>query len=198
MSSASSGRPPVNMAPPRRDNNAVWWILGIVVGGILLLVVFGLALAGMFLHHVRLRSNDKNVDLQTPVGEFKVNTDGSHHTGLPLYPGATLVEKDKSNGNANIELSFNDKGVGLAVETYHTDDDLDEVAAWYQKQLGANFRKESPRDLKHSDDDNVSFDSKADVAFVDDKGNHARVVALTKEDDGVKINLVHVGKRETQ
>jgi hypothetical protein len=132
------------------------------------------------------------------VGEFKVNTDGSHHTGLPVYPGAARLEKEKSDGNANIELSYNDKGVGLAVETYHTDDDLDEVADWYQKQLGANFRKETPRTSKHADDDNVSFDSKADIAFVDDKGNHARVVALTKDDDGVKINLVHVGKRETQ
>jgi hypothetical protein len=185
------------MAPPRRDNNAVWWILGIVVGGILLLVVFGLALAGMFLHHVRVQSNDKNVDVQTPMGEFKVNTDGSHHTGLPIYPGASRVEKEKSDGNANIELSFNDKGVGLAVETYHTDDDLDEVADWYKTQLGPGFRKETPRDSKNSND-NVSFDSKADIAFVDDKGNHARVVALTKEDGGVKINLVHVGKRETQ
>jgi hypothetical protein len=84
------------------------------------------------------------------------------------------------------------------VEMYHTDDDLDEVADWYQKQLGTNFRKETPRDSKeHSDDDNLY--SKADIAFVDDKGgNHARVVALTKDDDGVKINLVHVGKRETQ
>ncbi len=194
MSSGSSGRPPMNMAPPRRDNNAVWWILGIVAGGIMLMVVFGLALAGMFLHRVHLHSSEKNVDVQTPVGEFKVDTDSSHHTGLPLYPGATL--SDNNNGNAHVELSFDDNGVGLAVETYKTDDSLDDVSAWYQKQLGPSFRRETPKanGMPH----HTNVDSNADIAYVDDKGNGARVVALTQEDHGVKINLVRVGKRETQ
>jgi hypothetical protein len=194
MSSGSSGRPPMNMAPPRRDNNAVWWILGIVVGGILLMIVFGLALAGMFLHRVHLHSNDKNVDIQTPVGEFKVDTDGGRHTGLPVYPGATLMEG--KDGNAHVELSLDEAGVGLAVETYTVDAELDDVSDWYQKQLGPAFRRETPKTSGKPPDPHVVSD--ADVAFVDDKGNGARVVALTKTDDGVKINLVRVGKRETQ
>jgi hypothetical protein len=184
----------MNMAPPRRDNNAVWWILGIVVSGILLMIVFGLALAGMFLHRVHLHSSDKNVDIQTPVGELKVDTAGNGHSGLPIYPGATATEG--KDGNAHVELSLDDAGVGLAVETYMTDDDLDEVSAWYQKTLGPSFRRENPKaDRSHHE---AHVDSDADVAFVDDKGNGARVVALTKKDDGVRINLVRVGKRETQ
>jgi hypothetical protein len=182
------------MAPPRRDNSAVWWILGIVGGGVLLMIVFGLALAGMFLHRVHFQSSEKNVDVQTPVGDLKVNTDGNRHTGLPLYPGATL--SDGNNGNAHVELSFDDNGVGLAVETYKTDDSLADVSAWYQKQLGPSFRRETPKanGMPH----HANVDSNADVAYVDDRGNGARVVALTKEDDGVKISLVRVGKRETQ
>jgi hypothetical protein len=184
----------MNMAPPRRDNNAVWWILGIVAGGIVLMIIFGLALAGMFLHRVHLQSSSKNVDLQTPVGEFKLNTDGSRHTGLPVYPGAEL--SDKKDGNANVELSLDDAGVGLAVETYTTDASLDDVSAWYQKQLGPSFKRETPKESGAPHHANV--DSKADLAYVDDKGNGARVVALTRQDDGVKINLVRVGKREAQ
>lgn len=184
----------MNMAPPRRDNNAVWWILGIVAGGIVLLVIFGLAIAGMFLHRVHVRSDSKNVDLQTPVGEFKLNTDGSRHTGLPVYPGAEL--SDKKDGNANVELSLNENAVGLAVETYTTDASLEDVAAWYQKALGPLFKREKPKEDNAHVEANV--DSKADLAFVDHKGNGARVVALTRQDDGVKINLVRVGKRETQ
>ncbi len=198
MSSASSGRPPVNMAPPRRDNNAVWWILGIVVGGILLMVIFGLALAGMFLHRVHVQNSEKKVDIQTPVGEFKVDTDGSRHTGLPVYPGASLLS-DK-DGNAHVELSLDGAGVGLAVETYQTDDDLDEVDAWYQKQLGPGFKRETPKSsgTKHHGQDSKVFDDDADIAFTDDRGEGAKVVALTKNDDGVRINLVRVGKREAQ
>jgi hypothetical protein len=44
----------------------------------------------------------------------------------------------------------------------------------------------------------ANVDSNADVAYVDDRGNGARVVALTQEDVAVKISLVRVGKRETQ
>lgn len=194
MSSGSSGRPPMNMAPPRRDNNAVWWILGIVVGGIVIMIVFGVALAGMFLHRVHVIGTDKNVDIQTPVGELKVNTDSVHSTGLPVYPGA--VHSDEKNKNAQIELNAGDSGVGIAVENYTTGDSLDQVTAWYQRHLSASFKRENPQAVKFHDDDSV--DHHADVAFVDDRGDGARVVALTKKDEGVGISLVRVGKRETQ
>jgi len=194
MSSGSSGRPPMNMAPPRRDNNAVWWILGIVVGGIVIMIVFGLALAGMFLHHVHVNGSDNKVDIQTPVGELKVNTDSTHSTGLPVYPGA--AHSDEKNKNAQIELNAGDSGVGLAVENYRTGDSLEQVTTWYQKHLNASFERENPQARKFQGDDKV--DHKADVAFVDDRGDGARVVALTKKDSGVSIALVRVGKRETQ
>jgi hypothetical protein len=186
------------MAPPRRDNNAVWWILGIVIGGILLMVVFGLAIAGMFIHHIHVDNSAKKVDIETPVGDFKVDTDGSRHTGLPVYPGAEIMS-DK-DGNAHVELSLDDAGVGLAIETYQTDNDLDEVDAWYRKHLGPAFKRETPKSsaTKHHDHNEEGVVEDADIAFTDDHGNGARVVALTKKDDGVKINLVNVGKRETQ
>ncbi len=194
MSSGSSGRPPMNMAPPRRDNNAVWWILGIVAGGIVIMIIFGLALAGMFLHHVHVNGSDNKVDIQTPVGELKVNTDSARSTGLPVYPGAVLNE-DK-NKNAQIELNAGDSGVGIAVENYATGDSLEEVASWYQKHLSPSFRREDPREMKNDQDKEV--DRKANLAFVDDRGDGARVVALTKKDSGVGIALVRLGKRETQ
>ncbi len=194
MSSGSSGRPPMNMAPPRRDNNAVWWILGIVAGGIVIMIIFGLALAGMFLHRVHVNGSENKVDIQTPVGELKVDTDSAHSTGLPVYPGAD--RSDEKNKNAHIELNAGDTGVGLAVENYTTDDSLDDVTAWYQKHLSPSFRRENPQRVKFERDDEM--DHHADVAFVDDRGNGARVVALTKKGDGVAISLVRAGKRETQ
>jgi hypothetical protein len=184
----------MNMAPPRRDNKAVWWILGIVVGGIVIMIVFGLALAGMFLRRVHVNGSDKNVDIQTPVGELKVNTDSAHSTGLPVYPGA--VHSDDQDKSAQIELNSGDSGVGLAVENYTTRDSLGQVLAWYQTHLSASFKRENPQELKNDHEGNV--DHKADVAFVDDRGDGARVVALTKRGDGVSISLVRVGKRETQ
>lgn len=184
----------MNMAPPRRDNSAVWWILGIVVGGIVIMMVFGLALAAMFVHRIHVKESAKNVEIQTPVGELKVNSDSAHATGLPIYPGAT---PSSDNGkSARIELNATGgSGVGLAVETYRSDDSLEEVAEWYQKQLGPNFRRENGDQISDMPSMN---EHKADLAFVDDHGNGARVIALTKEEDDVKIALIRVGKRETQ
>lgn len=198
MSSGSSGRPPMNMAPPRRDNTAVWWILGIVIGGIVLMVVFGLAIAGMFIHRIHVDNSAKKVELDTPVGNFKVDTDSSRRTGLPVYPGAELM--GNKDGNAHVELSLDDAGVGLSIETYQTDDDLETVDDWYRKHLAPAFRRETPKTsgTKHHGHNDEGVVDEADIAFTDDHGNGARVVALTKTDDGVKINLVNVGKRETQ
>ena len=125
--SSASGRPPAAIPPQRRGNNAVWWILGIVAGGIVVMVLFGLALAGIFIRNLRVHNQGNNVEIQTPVGAIKVNKDVPRATGLPVYPGATSGGKDN---NAKVEVSAGDGGVGIAVEHFSTSDNLDEVDKW--------------------------------------------------------------------
>ena len=86
--SSASGRPPAAIPPQRRSNNAVWWILGIVAGGIVVMVLFGLALAGLFIRNLHVHNQGNNVEIQTPVGAIKVNKDVPRASGLPVYPGA--------------------------------------------------------------------------------------------------------------
>jgi hypothetical protein len=191
--SSASGRPPASIPPQRRSNNAVWWILGIVAGGIVVMVLFGLALAGLFIRNLRVHNQGNNVEIQTPVGAIKVNKDVPRATGLPVYPGATSAEKDK---NAKVELSAGDGGVGIAVEHFTTSDNLDQVDAWYGHRLGPSFRREQK--LAEHPIHGVTVDSDTDIAFVDDHGDGARVVALTKKDDGVDIVLFRASKKEAQ
>src|ERR1700688_4808333 len=96
--SSASGRPPAAIPPQlqRRSNNAVWWILGIVDGGIVVMVLFGLALAGLFIRNLRFHNQGNNVEIQTPVGAIKVNKDVPRATGLPVYPGATSGAQDNN------------------------------------------------------------------------------------------------------
>jgi hypothetical protein len=192
MSSASA-RPPAALPPQRRSNNAVWWILGIVAGGIVMMVLFGLALAGLFIRNLRVHNQGNNVEIQTPVGAIKVNKDMPRATGLPVYPGATSSGNDK---NAKVELSAGDGGVGIAVEHFTTADNLNQVDVWYAHRLGPSFRRE--QDLSHHPIHGVTVDSDTDIAFVDDHGDGARVVALTKKGDGVDIVLFRAGKKEAQ
>jgi len=191
--SSASGRPPAAIPPQRHTNNAVWWILGIVAGGIVVMVLFGLALAGLFIRNLRVHSQGNNVEIRTPVGAIKVNKDASRPTGLPVYPGATSGETDK---NAKVELSNDDGAVGIAVEHFTTTDKLDRVDTWYAHRLGSSFRREENHD--HHPIHGVTVDSDTDIAFVDDHGDGVRLVALTKKDEGVEIVLMRAGKKEAQ
>jgi len=193
--SSASGRPPATIPPQRqpRSNNAVWWILGIVAGGIVVMVLFGLALAGLFIRNLRVHNQGNNVEIQTPVGAIKVNKDAPRASGLPVYPSAKPGENDN---NAKVDLSNDEGGVGIAVEHFVTSDSLDQVDKWYAHRLGSSFRREENHD--HKPIHGVTVDSDTDLAFVDDHGDGVRVVALTKKDDGVDIVLFRAGKKEAQ
>ena len=183
--------------PPRRPpNNAVWWILGIVGSCIVIMILLGLTFAGLFLRRVNIRNDGKSVEIQTPVGQIAVNK-GEHATGLPLYPGATKYTGDDPQGGS-ADISFGDQGVGIATEAYVSADSLDKVKDWYRDQLGSNFRLESGKD-QHAQLGHAKISvSDEDLAFVDDRGDSVRLVALKRTNDGVKITLLRLGKREAQ
>ena len=193
--SSASGRPPVVPPPARRDSTtAVWWILGIVGGGIVVMVFLALIVAGYVASHSHIDSEGKNVDIQTPVGELKVNQNPNRDSGLPVYPGATASDKDS---HANVELSSGDAGLGVVVENYATNDPLDKVAAWYSQHLGSTFTREKKGGEVKVQGMVITTDS--DVTFNDNHGESTRTVSLTqKKDDGVEITLVRTGKRQAQ
>jgi hypothetical protein len=157
------------------------------------MVFLGLMFAGVVLRNSHIDGQGKNVDIRTPVGEFKVNQDPSHSSGLPLYPGATVSDK---SDHANIQMMAGEAGIGIAVEQYVTPDSLEKVAAWYAQRLGPSFRREKPSGQANVHGVNVGTD--VDVTFTDDHGDGARVVGLKQKDDEVEISLVRVGKREAQ
>jgi hypothetical protein len=102
-----------------------------------------------------------------------------------------------NNKNASIDLSANDSSVGIATEEYQTKDPIDFVQAWYKKHLGPDFHLETGEEKVGYVKGSVSLHD-SDVAFVDDRHNGARVVALKKIPAGTQISLVRVGKKETQ
>src|ERR1700685_3420904 len=94
--STSPVQPPMyRPAQPPRRNNAVWWILGIVAAGIIVMFLFGVTLAGLFIHHLKVRNSGDKVDIQTALGSLSVNKGGPHATGLEIYSGASPLFDDK-------------------------------------------------------------------------------------------------------
>lgn len=130
---------PVAPQPPRKSNNTVWWILGILGGGFAILILLGLIVAAIFIRNVRVNEASKKMEIETPVGSLKVKSGDERTTGLPIYPGSTPEKSD----NANIQVSLpQGQSVGVAAEKYLTQDDLEKVTTWYAKRLGSGFRRE--------------------------------------------------------
>lgn len=184
--------------PPRKSSNAIWWVLGIIGACIVLVIIGGLLVVSALVHRVKVNARDNKVEIQTPMGSLKVNQDSAHASGLPVYPGAT---PEKTEG-ANLEISgMNGKSAGFAIEKYTTDDSRDTVQTWYASKLGAEFKLKVASEGDHNNDNIPGVPvhvSTTDVAFVDDRGDGARVVALAHHGEGTEITLIRVGKKEAQ
>jgi hypothetical protein len=195
MSTAPTGPPIGAPVPPQpsspKRNDAVLWILAIVGGGFVVLVLGGLLLASLFIRRVHVSDSGKQVEIETPAGALRVNNDRLHSTGLPVYPDAKRIESEGSG----VELSApGGAGLAIATEKYTVSDDLAQVSQWYQQHLGPGYEREEHGSGAHR----KHVNSSADVAYVYEKGDNVRVVALTKKSDGVEIELVRIGKREVQ
>lgn len=80
-----------------------------------------------------------NVKIATPFGGLQVKTNDSvvlEGIGLPAYPGAEVVKKDKDHGAADVNLSFGNFQLRVKAVSYHSTDSPDKVSAFYRKSLG--------------------------------------------------------------
>jgi hypothetical protein len=85
------------------------------------------------------RNGNDNVKIATPFGGMTVKTNDAavvDGLGLPLYPGAELVKKDKNNGAADVNMSFGSFQLRVKAASYRTTDSPDQVTAFYRKALG--------------------------------------------------------------
>jgi hypothetical protein len=86
---------------------------------------------------------NKNVDIGTPFGSMKVNTNDKGDLsaiGLSAYPGAVPEKKEKDKGNsADVNLSFGDFHLGVKAASYQTPDSPDKVLDFYRKDLHARY-----------------------------------------------------------
>jgi hypothetical protein len=80
---------------------------------------------------------DKNVDINTPIGGLHVSKDvDPRDTGISVYPGAHMKEKNaKGDDNANLGISTGLFGFKVVVVHYETDDTPDKVMSFYKNDL---------------------------------------------------------------
>ena len=136
-------------------------------------------------------------------------------TGLPIYPGATLVPKgngkDDNNESADINLSFGSMRLRVEVLSYQTGDSTDKVRGFYQKELGrfgaviacvdehaVGVPTRTPEGLTCDKDSNDKIKVSAsgtDASSVELKAGspqHQHAVSIEKDGNGTKFALIRI------
>ncbi|MGH9430558.1 MAG: hypothetical protein ACRD3T_03355 [Terriglobia bacterium] len=180
--------PPMPPVPPRSGTNIVLivvLILGIIVAGAIFAVWMGLRVIS---HNVHVSVSDglngkKEVSIQTPAGNVEVRKDvgiTEARLGLPIYPGATPVDKDDS---AAVSIGVpGHEHVGVVAGKFETSDPLEKVRDFYNHRLSGEVTKFTERN------------SEGKMVFEIKHGNLERIVALHEEDGKTRIELVRVGE----
>jgi hypothetical protein len=182
------------------------------------LAVSGLALSiaacGINVKEKDNGKGDKDVTIQSPVANLHVGKDvQGADTGIAVYPGAKLVEKDDDGGSdrANVNISTPFFGLKLVVVKYSSDDTPQKLVDFYAndlKRYGKILQCNKSgsdadwhvgvdsHDKSNSDQLTCSGDGKGDtVELKVGSNNNAHIVAITPKGNGVEFALVYVHAR---
>jgi hypothetical protein len=176
----------------------------------------GLAACGVNVKEKDNGNGDKEVTIKSPVGNMHVGEDvKGEDTGLAVYPGAKLAEKDNGNSDrANVNISTSLFGLKLVVVKYVSDDAPDKLVAFYTNDLKRYGKVLQCRksgmgpDVKmsiHADDEDSKSSGKL-VCTGDDKGDtieikvgtnsNEHIVAVSPKGKGSEFALVYVHTRD--
>ncbi len=81
---------------------------------------------------------NKDVKIATPFGGMSVQTNGAavqEGVGLAIYPGATLVKKEKDSGAADVNIGFGNFRLSIKALSYRTPDAPEKVLAFYRNDM---------------------------------------------------------------
>jgi hypothetical protein len=155
---------------------------------------------------------DKKVDIDTPVGGIHVSNDADvRDTGLAVYPGARVKEKEEEGNekSANVNISTGFFGLKVVAVQYESDDPPEKVIAFYKAQLKKYGKVLECHTHKRGNDVQVNHaghdsDSRL-LSCEDDDGptvelkvgtqDNQRIVAVDTQDKGSSFALVRVQTR---
>jgi hypothetical protein len=135
------------------------------------------------------------VDISTPAGSVSVRTDEPVETGLPVYPGATIVRERGEAESANVDVSAFGVGVKVAAGKFESADGTDKVLAFYRDAMRSYGPvTECDGEVDFEGDRAVCKPSSGgrEKQLVVGREGDQRVVVVKPRGDGSEINVVHV------
>jgi len=167
----------------------MWMMIGLFTG-LAILLAGGLFLASRVVRSMGLTAASARDTVRTPGGSFRLEKETEIGPGLPVYPRSSLVVPDDDTAAAAIKQAQD----GIRTSTYHTTDGRNFVDEWYSKHLSPEFTRRDARDkpvpaifsnMPVSDDD---------IAFVAERDQMVRIVALSLDSGGTKVSLIRFSK----
>jgi len=180
--------------------------------------VAGVAAAGLaaaLLAGCRVESDkhgdSDNVKISTPFGGMQVKTNDAvvaEGIGLPTYPGAQLVNKDKENGSADVNMSFGGFQLRVKAVSYQTGDSPEKVEAFYRaglkrfgdviacrdnRAVGTPVRTQEGLTCDNNKQNNYTVDDqliKGGLELKAGSNQHQHIVEIEAQGGGTKIGLV--------
>jgi hypothetical protein len=156
------------------------------------------------------KNGNDNVRIATPFGGLTVKTNDDavvEGLGLPVYPGAELVKKDKNNGAADVNMSFGSFQLRVKAASYRTQDSPEQVTTFYRKALGRYGdviecqRDKAVGTPTHTEEGLTCDNDRENHVYVNDDESgklelkagskqHQHIVAIDPEGSGTKLGIV--------
>jgi hypothetical protein len=168
------------------SSKSLLWMMTALFAGLAALVAAGLFVASRVVRSMGLSAASARDNIRTPGGTFRLEKETEVGPGLPIYPRSSLVLPDENTAAEAVRQAQN----GINTATYHTTDTRDFVDNWYAKHLSPEFVRHDAGETPVPAIFNDARVSTSDIAFVAEREQMVRVVALSLDPGGTKISLI--------
>lgn len=171
------------------SKSLMWMMIGLFTG-LALLLGSALFLASRAVRSMGLSAASAKDTMRTPGGSFRLEKETEVGPGLPLYPRSALVVPDDDTAATSIKEAQN----GIETSIYHTTDTRDFVDSWYTKHLSPEFTRRDAGEKPVPPILSGTRVSDNDIAFVAEREQMVRIVALSLDSGGTKISFIRFSR----
>jgi len=170
------------------SKSLMWMMIGLFTG-LAILLAGGLFVASRVVGSMGLSAASAKDTVRTPGGSFRLERETEVGPGLPVYPRSSLIVPDDAAAAAAVKQAQS----GIETSTYHTNDTRDFVDEWYSKHLSPEFtRRDGEKPVPAIFGEARVSDT--DIAFVAEREQMVRIVALSVDSGGTRISLLRFSR----
>jgi hypothetical protein len=171
------------------SKSLMWMMIGLFTG-LAILLAGGLFVASRVVGSMGLSAASAKDTVRTPGGSFRLEKETEVGPGLPVYPRSSLIVPDDAAAAAAVKQAQS----GIETATYHTNDTRDFVDQWYSKHLSPEFTRRDAAEKPVPAIFSEARVSDNDIAFVAEREQLVRIVALSADSGGTRISLIRFSK----